>query len=260
MNCVNSINELLRALRLEARERRPVAVREFRGPVRPAAFAVFLFQQGIERVVAQPVIFFLAEFFKFIGHLTIPAAFEAREGERAEPRAYLRRSGEVCGAPGRNGAAVELRLRREAVLKEQLGADERRISCEGRRAAVRRVAEDGKHRRERKQLPQGEAGLFEKLREPPRARSEIARAVRAGQRGDVQQNPASSTDRQNSTPPSINIQKPLYYKAKARTMRPRRENSGKLKARNSPGLCVSFYSSSGFSTTQPSGGSVSSAE
>ena len=104
--------ELLRALSLEARKRRPVAVRELRGPVRPAAFAVLLFQQGIERVVAKPVIFFRAEFFKFIGHLTIPAAFEAREGERTEPRAYLRRGGEVCGAPGRNGAAVKLRLRR----------------------------------------------------------------------------------------------------------------------------------------------------
>ena len=97
---------------LEERERRFVVRCELLRPIGPAAFAVFLFQQGIERVVAQPVIFFRAEFFKFIGHLTIPAAFEAREGERAEPRAYLRRGCEVCGAPGRNGAAVKLRLRR----------------------------------------------------------------------------------------------------------------------------------------------------
>ena len=173
--------KLIRVRRLETRERRLVVRCELRGPIRPAAFAVFLFQQGIERVIAEPVFFAGFEFVKVIRHLRTGAAAKTLPGKRDEPRANFRRGLEISGAPRRDCGPFYFIARQKSVLKEQFRADERRVSGESRRAAVRRVAEDVKHRRKREKLPQGESGLFEEFRELPRASSEIARAVRAGQ-------------------------------------------------------------------------------
>ena len=77
-----------------------------------------------------------------------------------------------------------------AQLHQIVQIDHERAAREGRDALVRRVARAAG--RQRQDLPHRLAGRGEPVHKVPRADAEVARAVRAGQAGDVQQNAAGA--------------------------------------------------------------------
>ena len=166
-------------------QRGGIAPRQRGVPVAPRAAVEVLVECAEQRVVAQPRGVRRAEGL-LVGALDVRGLLlEAPRGAR-----------QALHAPGHDGREVDARLRgagrigqvgvvQPAARAQLLQVDQQHVAGERRRAHVGRVA--GPDVAQRQHLPQALAAHHQPVDEMARRRAEVARAVRARQRGGMEQ-------------------------------------------------------------------------